>query len=258
MKPAKLLFSIFIITALISFVVPVHKVLAAEATLELSPVSGTIKEGETLNVNIVVNPDGAAVGAVEIYMDFDPDKFKIEVDTSGSDPKFTGFAPESKVDNDAGEISFAAWTDAGSPLIDSDPGTVAVLKVTAKASSGTGKLLLIFVPEATKDSCWVIEQGTVDNILSSVSDGTYTLAAADKGDSDDGDDDSDDDDDDDGDDDSDDDDSGSDDDGTDTNSGTGGTASSKGAVPETGDSAISIFVGLWGLSLLLSGILLIF
>ena len=172
MKPAKLLLSILIFSALGCFGLPVREVLASDASLLLAPNHEDVEKGETLDVDIVVNTWDAEVSAVEIYMNFDPGKFEVAVDTSTS--VFDEFAPESgRVDNEAGKVYFVAWTSVGSPFV--GEGTVATLKVTAKVDSGEGDITFVFVPGATKDACLVVERETVENILSIVSDGNYIL-----------------------------------------------------------------------------------
>ena len=175
MKPAKLLFNILTFTVLTFFVASVQEVSAAEAVLKLSPASGAIEEGETLDVDIVVNTGGADVVAVDVVMEFDPSKFEISVDRSKKifDEMFPSSGEE--VDNEAGRVRFSTFvSSAGDPF--SGEGAAAVLKVKAKDSSGSGDISFQFTPDVESD-CNIVEVNTIADILSSVSGGTYTLAA---------------------------------------------------------------------------------
>lgn len=249
-RPAKIIFSILIAFLLTAFTV--GGVRAADATLELSPSSGTIKNGETLNVDIMVNTGGADVGAVDAYLSFDADKFEVTLDDTDSAFDVVRVHP----DAGPGEMDVSTFLASGEDSV-TGSALVAILEVKAKADSGTGSVTLNFTPGATGD-CNVIEQDTLDDILSSVTDGSYTLAAGDEptptptvsptptpeGDGDSGDE-------------GDSGDDGDEAEATPTPTTVSESSETKEA-PDTGISEFSTFFALLGASLLFSGLLLVF
>lgn len=149
-------------------------VFAASASLELSPSTGTIEEGGTLDVDIVVDSGEAEISAVDIEMLFDPDKFSVSVDTSNS--VFSTITPTSgQVDNTVGKISFSAYTEEEETVQGTN--NVATLELTSLVASGEGEVTFDFTLGETND-CNVIEAESVDDILESVTDGVYTFESS--------------------------------------------------------------------------------
>jgi len=170
-KPAKIIIKLILFSAL--FFAETRTVFSADAELFLSPQTTTIEEGQTKEIKIKVDTNGSEVGAVDIYMTYDPALLAITVGTAAGETDFSDFYPESgKVDSTAGEIIFAAFTSADNPVTGEN--TVATLKATAKESSSSTDLAFNFSSDSTTD-CNVVERETVEDILASVTDGTYEL-----------------------------------------------------------------------------------
>lgn len=173
-NPARTIGLIFFALLLVPFFpVPAF---AADAVLELSPSSGEIKEGETLDIDITVNTDGAEISAVDVVLTFEPTELEISVDDSQT--LFSVLAPttEDIVDNDAGEVRFSNYVSETEETF-SGAGTVLTIKATAKDSSGTATINFLAEEGNAQDSN-VVDSETVADILSSVTDGSYTLASS--------------------------------------------------------------------------------
>ncbi|MBI2577262.1 MAG: hypothetical protein HYV77_00250 [Candidatus Wildermuthbacteria bacterium] len=138
---------------------------AAEATLFLTPSSGTIKMGGSLSVTIMVNTQGENVNAVAAYFAYPQDKFDVTVSTADS---ALTFITESRAINGRVEISGGLPTPGFS-------GTkkIATLTLKAKASSGSAELTV------APDSAVLTDVGN-SNILNYTASGkgTYSFAPA--------------------------------------------------------------------------------
>jgi len=174
-KPAKLLCIIFFF--IFSFQARCGIAYAADASLSLSPSSGDIGEGETLKADLKVDTNSAEISAVDVVMEFDSDLFEVSLDRS--ERIFSEMLPAEgeRVDNESGEITLYTYPSAeDDEQTFSGQGTVVTLEITAKGSSGSGEFSFQFSPGEVTD-CNIVEADTVDDILSSVTDGTYTSTA---------------------------------------------------------------------------------
>lgn len=152
------------------------QVFAADAVLELSPSSGEIKEGETLDIDINVDTDGAEISAVDVVITFDSDKLALSVDDS--ETLFSVLAPDTEyiVDNDLGEARFSNYVGSTEETF-SGVGKVITFKATAKTDSGTANINFVAEEGDVQDSN-VVDYETVSDILSSVVNGSYTLISS--------------------------------------------------------------------------------
>jgi len=172
-KPAKFLFSAAITSFALLWSYTASSVLAANAVLKFSPSSGTITEGESLEVEVLVDTDGAEVGAVDVLASFDSSKLEVSASDSGSVFDIVSISG----DLGSGDLDVSAFMASGDSSVSGSDQRVVVLTVTARDSSGTVPIVFGFTPGSTSD-CNVIEKESIGDILASVGDGSYTLAGA--------------------------------------------------------------------------------
>ncbi|OGY23921.1 MAG: hypothetical protein A2Y57_04270 [Candidatus Woykebacteria bacterium RBG_13_40_7b] len=145
---------------------------AHAATLSLSPSSGTVGEGYEFKVQVIVDTQGVQTDGTDVFLFYDDDKLTLTSSdiTQGS---FYSLYPTKTVS--AGVIKIDAQANTGGPY-PSGKGTVATLNFTAKAQ-GAGAVEFDFTEDSTTDSN-VVEHGTSQDVLVSVTDGSYTIGAA--------------------------------------------------------------------------------
>ena len=150
---------------------------AQAATLSLSPASGSYVAGDVFKVDIMLNPAGAPLDGVDIHYLNYPSSLSV-VDASG-DP-VTQITPGSIFDNtvsntvDSGNrrINFSQTCSGGDPYSGS---TASLASFYFKVlSSGTASVTFNYSTGSTTD-CNVASDGS--DVLSSVSNGSYTLSA---------------------------------------------------------------------------------
>lgn len=171
MNMMKYLSSFFLI-ALMAFV-PV-RIFAAGATLSLSPASGTFNKGCSLILEVKLNSGGAKTDGTDAILFYDTSRFTASSINAGS---IYSDYPGNNIDPANGTITIAGIAALNSPF--TGQGALATLSLTVKedAPSGLTQIKFDFDPAdktKTTDSN-VIEQGTAEEILSSVSNGSYTI-----------------------------------------------------------------------------------
>lgn len=164
--------SSFFLIALMAFV-PV-RAFAAGATLSLSPASGTFNKGCSLTLEVKLDSGGSKTDGTDAILFYDASRFTASSVSAGS---IYSDYPGNNIDPANGTITIAGIAAINSPF--TGQGTLATISLTVKedAPLGLTQIKFDFDPAdktKTTDSN-VIEQGTAEEILSSVSNGSYTI-----------------------------------------------------------------------------------
>jgi len=142
-------------------------VLAAEASLSLSPRTQSVEVGETLSLDVVLNTDGAPVSSVDVVLQYPTDKLEYVSATAGS------ILPTMVVREDTPGTLRINLTATTSPF--EGTGTLVTVDFKAKAQ-GTAAVTFVFVAGSTTSDSNVNSNNS--DILSVVSGGEYTITAA--------------------------------------------------------------------------------
>jgi len=162
-----LLFFLFFSLPASHFPLPIY---AAGASFSLSPASGSYKVDAAFNVNVVLNTGGEQTSGADAILLYEPQKLGVQTITAGT--IFSSY-PVKTTNSTAGKISISGIiSDATSSF--SGEGSFAT--ITFKPlSSGTTTVRFDFTLNEPTDSN-VAKKGTQgEDILSSVSNATYTL-----------------------------------------------------------------------------------
>ncbi len=149
---------------------------AFAATLSLSPATATVNKNCTFSVDIKLDTQGQDTDGTDVILSYDTTKFNV---TTGSivNGKIYADYPGNSVTT--GKISISGIAPASQPYNGS--GTFATLNVQVLATAaGSGTLKFDFDPnDKTKTTDTNVVQGGADpvDILSQVTDGTYTIGA---------------------------------------------------------------------------------
>ena len=150
---------------------------AQAATLTFDPASGSLNKGCEITVKINLDTQGVQTDGTDVILLYTPSQLSITTSgiTNGTIyPEYPG----NSVDSSGGKISISGISSVSSPF--SGIGTFATLKfkVADTATSGTPiNLKFDFDPNnktKTTDTN-VVERGTIADVLSSVTDGSYTV-----------------------------------------------------------------------------------
>lgn len=155
----------YLLSSLIAFaalLLPASQVLAASATLYLSPSSGSVANGDTISVGIRENSGSQAVNGVQANLTYPASLFDVANVISSSAFSITA-------QNNYGNGSIQLGRGA-LPSVSGDQ-LVATIVFKAKASSGTAGVSFAAGSQVAADD------GNGTNILSGTSGGNYSLAA---------------------------------------------------------------------------------
>lgn len=162
----KLLGSLLLILALAN---PAY---ALAATLSLSPSSGTFNRGCQVKVDIKLDTGGKQTDGTDAIILYDQGKLTATNITSGT---IYSDYPGNNIDDATGKINISGLASVSSAF--TGTGTLATIDFTVKDSAATGATIVSFdykTGGSTTDSN-VVERGTVVDILSSVTNGNYTI-----------------------------------------------------------------------------------
>jgi hypothetical protein len=153
-----------------SFLFSASPTYATGASFSLSPASGTYKTGTSFNVNINLNTGGNQTSGADAIILYEPEKLAAQSITPGT--IFSSY-PVKTINSTAGRISISGIvTEATSSFVGEGTFATITFKVL---SSGTTTLRFDFKAGEPTDSN-VAKKGTQgEDILSSVSNATYTL-----------------------------------------------------------------------------------
>ena len=152
------------------------------ATLKLSPASGTYPVGTQFSINVMLNTKGGETGSTNIMITFDPAVLSVQdanPDMNGTQIKegvlYASYAGN-YVDEQQGQINLAGYNLSGSFKTTDDQIFATIDFKPIKESSGATINFLYTINDVTKSN--VIETGTSADILASVTNGNYVIAAA--------------------------------------------------------------------------------
>ncbi len=152
----------------------VPEVYAQQATLSLSPSSGTINRGCSLTVQILLNTGGAQTDGTDAILIYDVSRLSATSITQGT---IYSDYPGNNIDDTAGKVNLSGLASITQAF--SGQGTLATVNFTVKENAPTGATQILFDfktedKSKTTDSN-VVERGTVADILNSVVNGNYTI-----------------------------------------------------------------------------------
>lgn len=144
------------------------------ASLSLSPATGTFNKNCAFTLQINLNTGTAQTDGTDAIILYDQSKFSAQSISSGS---IYSDYPGNSVDDNAGKVTVSGLASVNSPY--TGTGTLATIsfKVKENAQPGVSQVKFDFDPNdksKTTDSN-VVERGTVADILSSVTNGSYTV-----------------------------------------------------------------------------------
>lgn len=136
----------------------------AGPVLSLSPPIKRLQKDQTVNVDIVLEPNGASIIGVDLVLRFDPTILSV-IDAVAAETgiqvisREPGLTPVvNKVDGENGEIIFRALTSPGKAIA----ARSAVATIMMRADSpGRTKLSFVHIPGDTKDTNTASKQGDV-------------------------------------------------------------------------------------------------
>lgn len=148
------------------------------AAFSLSPTSGAYKKGESLVVQLTLDPRGHTIGAIDAVLQFDPARLTISsiVGEVGSYNDFT--FPSDTFNNSTGRV-YLNLNDKSYAGIFNNSVTFAVInfRVNSSAASGSTEMKFDFDPGnsfKTTDAN-IIAQGNIIDVLGSVTNGSYFI-----------------------------------------------------------------------------------
>lgn len=148
---------------------------AYAATLSIAPATGQINKGCDVTFTIELDTQGSQTDGTDVILSYDPAKMTI-AQTDITNGKIYADYPGNSVDATAGKISVSGIAQVSQAF--SGKGTFATLKFkVASAATGNAGLKFDFDPSNKTNSTDsnVVERGTVADVLSAVTDGTYTI-----------------------------------------------------------------------------------
>jgi len=151
-----------------------------QATLSLSPETGSYSVGDSFSVDVMVNTNGQDVVVVAAYIKYNTSYFRADsIDTAGS--IFTTEA-EKTIDSTAGEIKITLGKPT--PGVNIANGKVAAINFTAVLATAptADNITFDFAAGSTLESNVILDDGLGTDILSGVYNSRYTVAGDGDGD----------------------------------------------------------------------------
>lgn len=148
---------------------------AYAATLSITPSTGQINKGCDVTFTIEMDTQGAQTDGTDVILSYDPAKMTI-AQTDITNGKIYADYPGNSVDAAAGKVSISGIAQVSEAF--SGKGTFATLKFKVLSSaSGNATLKFDFDPNNKTNSTDsnVVERGTVADVLSAVTDGSYSI-----------------------------------------------------------------------------------
>lgn len=169
----KLIVKVFLAVylSLFGFLSPVF---AQQATLSLSPASGTFNQGCSFALQVLLDTGTAQTDGTDAILLYDPARFSAQSVVSGTIyPDYPG----NNIDDQSGKITISGLASITTPF--AGKGTLATVnfKVVSGAPAGASQIKFDFDPNdkaKTTDSN-VVERSTVSDILNSVVNGNYVI-----------------------------------------------------------------------------------
>ena len=166
-------FKTIIIIIIITVILPSS---ALAATLSVSPATGTFNKGCSVTLSINLNTVSAKTDGTDAILVYDPTRFSATSILNGT---IYSDYPGSNIDSQTGRITVSGLASVNSPYTGS--GTLATVNLTVldAAPAGATAITFDFDPNnkaKTTDSN-VVEQGTVADVLSGVTNGSFVIGA---------------------------------------------------------------------------------
>lgn len=151
-----------------------NPILAQQATLSLSPSTGTFNKDCAFSLGIVLDTGGAQTDGTDAILIYDSARVSATSVTKGT---IYEDYPGTNVDDATGKVVVSGLASVTSPF--SGKGTLATVNFTVKSNATVGatQIKFDFDPNdraKTTDSN-VVQRGTVVDVLSSVVNGNYTI-----------------------------------------------------------------------------------
>ena len=162
---------------ILSFVFVLAPIMSFAATLTLSPSSSTINIGSNFTVNVLLDTQGSAINGVDAYINYPSSLSVVDDDGGTSGAQITAgtlmaVLQDNIVDTVNRKINFSQVATAGTTY--SGSGTLATIHFTA-LSVGTASVTFNFTSGATNDSNVISGTNKGVDLLTSVTNGSYTL-----------------------------------------------------------------------------------
>lgn len=163
-----------------TFVVGPELALPPKAAFYFTPSSGQADEGESFNVDLMVNTEGQNIVAASTYIQYDPAKILIQnIDTAGS---VLNYEVENIIDNTVGLIKITRGQPGDSVSNDTDDGFTGgrgkIATISLKALGETPAASLSFLTQPTNFpniSRLILDDGNGTNVLAAVNNGSYVI-----------------------------------------------------------------------------------
>lgn len=148
------------------------------ATLSLNPAQGTLNKGCVVSVNIDLDTTGTQTDGTDAILIYDPAIFDVNEQSITNGTIYPEY-PGNAVDSANKKISISGLASVQTPF--TGKGTLATVRFKVKdaVTQGSTQINFDFSPSdktKTTDSN-VVERGTVADVLSSVTNGTYTIGS---------------------------------------------------------------------------------
>lgn len=162
-----------IIIIIIIFIIPSS---AYAATLSLSPATGTFNRGCDVAIKIELDTTATQTDGTDALLRYDTTRFTAKTITNGTIyPDYPG----NNIDPSGGKITISGLASVAQPF--TGKGILATINLTVLAEAPTTATAITFDFDSndrgkTTDSN-VVERGTVADVLSSVTNGNYTIGS---------------------------------------------------------------------------------
>ena len=145
----------------------------SQATLALSPVSGSYEVGDSFSVDIRVDTNGQDVVVVAAYLDYNNNHFRADSIDTG-DSVFTTEA-EKSIESSSGQIKITVGKPT--PGVNSSSAKVATVNFTAisEVTAGSDNISFDFSSGATNESNVILDDGQGTDILSGVYNSSFSV-----------------------------------------------------------------------------------
>lgn len=165
---------IMFITVIIFILVP--SALAQQATLSLSPASGTFNKSCPFTLQIQLNTAGAQTDGTDAILLYDSSRITATSITNGT---IYSDYPGNNIDDTNGKVTISGLASISSPFL--GQGTLGTVNFAVKDNASQGATQIKFDFDGTNKAKTtdsnVVQRGTVADILSSVVNGNYTIGS---------------------------------------------------------------------------------
>lgn len=148
---------------------------ALAATLSLSPSSGTFNKGCPFNLDINLDTQSAETDGTDAILLYDNTRLTANSIDTELPQKIYNDYPGSNIDEAAGKITVSGLSSVSTAF--NGRGTLAKIYFTVKDTAATGltQVKFDFTSGGKTTDSNVVERGSVQDILTSVTNGNYTI-----------------------------------------------------------------------------------